>query len=82
MGYVLEPGCVWNEPSDGGMSRAALLFALIETNANCTHNGVLTFLFDERGNVSEVTWQIASETCAYLQFDAWRRARRLHAKQR
>lgn len=69
--YALEPGRVWNEPSDGHMTRAALPFALIETNANCTHNGVLSFLFDERGNVSNVAWQIASETCAYLQFDAW-----------
>ena len=69
--YALEPGRVWNEPGDGDMSRAALPFALIETNANCTHNGVLTFLFDDHGNVSNVAWQIASETCAYLQFDAW-----------
>ena len=49
----------------------ALPFALIRTNANCTHNSVLTFLFDDHGNVSNVAWQIASETCAYLQFDAW-----------
>lgn len=69
--YALEPGRAWNEPGDGDMSRAALPFALIETNANCTHNGVLTFLFDDHGNVSNVAWQIASETCAYLQFDAW-----------
>ncbi|MGH6949246.1 MAG: hypothetical protein ACREH4_00070, partial [Vitreimonas sp.] len=59
------------EPGDRGMSRALLPFALIETHANCTHNGVLTFLFDNAGNVSNVAWQIASETCAYLQFDAW-----------
>jgi hypothetical protein len=69
--YALEPGRVWNEPGDGSLSRAALPFALIETNANCTHNGVLTFLFDEHGAVSNAAWQIASETCAYLQFDAW-----------
>lgn len=69
--YALEPGRVWNEAGDGGMSRAALPFALIETNANCTHNGVLTFLFDASGAISNVAWQIASETCAYFQFDAW-----------
>src|SRR5690606_25005357 len=42
-----------------------------ESNANCTHNGVLTFVFDNSHAVSDVAWQIASETCAYLQFDAW-----------
>ncbi len=68
--YALEPGRVWQEPGDDGMSRAALPFALIETNANCTHNGVLTFLFDNSGAISNVVWQIASETCAYFQFDA------------
>lgn len=69
--FALEAGRVWDEPGDGAMSRAALPFALIETAANCTHNGVLTFLFDSDGHVSRVAWQIASETCAYLQFDAW-----------
>lgn len=69
--FALEPGRVWREPGDGGLSRAALPFALIETNANCTHNGVLTFLYGEDGTVSRLAWQIASETCAYLQFDAW-----------
>lgn len=77
--YALEPGRVWTEPADGGMSRAALPFALIETNANCTHNGVLTFLFDARGAISNVAWQIASETCAYLQFDAWGGGRATYA---
>lgn len=71
--FALEPGRVWREPGDGGLSRAALPFALIETNANCTHNGVLTFLYGEDGAVSSVAWQIASETCSYLQFDAWGR---------
>ena len=69
--FALEPGRLWREPGDGGLSRAALPFALIETNANCTHNGVLTFLYGEGGVVSHLAWQIASETCAYLQFDAW-----------
>jgi hypothetical protein len=69
--FAFEEGRVWDEPADGGMSRAALPFALIETDANCTHNGVLTFLFDDAGHISRVAWQIASETCAYLQYDAW-----------
>lgn len=69
--YAIGAGRVWDEPGDGGLSRAALPFALIETNANCTHNGVVTFLFNDSGAVSNVAWQIASETCAYLQFNAW-----------
>ncbi len=69
--FAVEPGLVWNEPADEGWTRAALPFALIEINANCTHNGVLTFVFADDGAASRVAWQIASETCAYFQFDAW-----------
>ncbi len=34
---------------DGGYSRASLPFTLEERNANCMHNGVLTFLFKSDG---------------------------------
>lgn len=67
---AIEPGRVWSEARDDGWSRASLPFALIETNANCTHNGVLTFAF-RGGEISRVAWQIASETCAYFKFDFW-----------
>ena len=43
--WLLEPGRVWREPGDGAYSRAALPFSLQERNANCTHNGVITFAF-------------------------------------
>lgn len=79
--FAVEPGQVWTEPSDEGLTRAALPFALIETLANCTHNGVLTFLFGADGAVSNVAWQIASETCAYLQFDAWGLTRAVYRPQ-
>lgn len=69
--YVLTPGRVWREPGDGGWIRAALPFALLEKNANCVHNGLLTFLIDPDGRASRAAWQIGSETCAYFQFDAW-----------
>ncbi|WP_078083409.1 choice-of-anchor D domain-containing protein [Microbulbifer mangrovi] len=69
--YVLTPGRVWNENGDAGYSRAALPFALQQKNANCMHNGVLTFLFKDDGSVSDVAYQIASETCLYYQFDMW-----------
>jgi hypothetical protein len=69
--FILEPGSVWDEPGDGGWSRAALPFALQERNANCTHNGLLTFLFHADGSTSRAAFQIGSETCQYLQFDLW-----------
>jgi hypothetical protein len=72
--FILEPGRVWDEPGDGGYSRAALPFTLEERNANCMHNGVLTFLFRSDGSVSDVAYQIASETCRYFKFDLWGRA--------
>ena len=68
---VLEPGSAWDEPGDGGYSRAALPFALMERNANCLHNGVLTFAFRSDGAISDVYYQISSETCAYFKFNAW-----------
>lgn len=69
--YVITPGRVWREEGDGRWSRAALPFALVEKNANCTHNGLLTFLYSADGDISQVAYQIGSETCAYFQFDAW-----------
>ncbi|MEO1311031.1 MAG: serine hydrolase, partial [Pseudomonadota bacterium] len=46
-------------------------FALQERNANCTHNGLLTFVIDRRGRPSNAVYQIGSETCAYFQYDMW-----------
>lgn len=67
--YLLMPGRVWQENGDNGYSRAALPFALQEVNANCTHNGVMTFLFKDDGSVSKVAYQIAQETCQYFKFN-------------
>ncbi|MBV6418367.1 MAG: hypothetical protein CMLOHMNK_03186 [Steroidobacteraceae bacterium] len=69
--YVLEPGRVWSEPDDRGLTRAALPFSLAERNANCVHNGLLTFLYDTTGRVSRAAYQVASETCLYLKIDLW-----------
>lgn len=69
--FVLSPGRVWDESGDAGYSRAALPFALQQKNANCIHNGVLTFLFKDDGSVSQASYQIASETCAYFKADFW-----------
>jgi len=67
---ILEPGRVWTEPSDQGYSRASLPFALVEVNQMCTHNGVLTFLFDA-SSVSHVWYQITQETCLVRHGDFW-----------
>lgn len=69
--YVLQPGKVWHEPGDTRWSRASLPFSLQERSANCTHNGLMTWLFDADGNVSRVAYQIGSETCAYFKADLW-----------
>ena len=69
--FVLEPGRVWDEPGDHGYSRAAIPFALVQKNANCTHNGVLMFLFDDEGIVGQASIQVSGETCQYLQMDMW-----------
>lgn len=72
---ALQPGKVWRRKDDGPWSRAAIPFALQERSANCTHNGVMTWLYDREGRVSDVAFQIGSETCAYLKFDLWGKVR-------
>ncbi len=69
--FILEPGSVWDEPDDGEFTRAAVPFTLEERNANCMHNGVLTFLFKSDGTISDVAYEIAQGTCAYFQFNLW-----------
>lgn len=69
--YILEPGRVWSETGDKGYARAAIPFALQERGANCTHNGVMSFIFKSDGAISKVAFQIAAETCPYFKFDMW-----------
>lgn len=69
--FVLEPGRVWTEPGDHGYTRAALPFALIQKHMNCTHYGVMTFLFKADGAISRAAVQVSSETCKYLKLDMW-----------
>lgn len=69
--WVFEPGHAWSDPLDPAVTRAVLPFSLEERNANCLHNGELAFVMDASGRVSDAVFQIASETCAYFQFDQW-----------
>ncbi|MEO1657268.1 MAG: hypothetical protein AAFR65_06060 [Pseudomonadota bacterium] len=68
---ILSAGRIWQERTDGDAWRAAIPFALQEKNANCTHNGVITFLIRNGAPASRAAYQISSETCAYHQFDMW-----------
>ncbi len=67
---IYGPGRAWYENGDGDRSRASLPFALVQRNANCVHNGVLTFLFTAT-TVSQVRYQVTQETCQYFKFDMW-----------
>jgi hypothetical protein len=69
--YIIEPGRVWDENNDQGYSRAAIPFALQENQANCTHNGILTFAFKDDGSITNVAVQVGGETCLYFQYDMW-----------
>lgn len=67
---VLQPGKIWNEAADEEWTRASIPFSLQERSANCTHNGVMTWLFDGE-RVSRVAYQVGMETCGYLKLDLW-----------
>ncbi|HHI88716.1 MAG TPA: hypothetical protein ENK01_02080, partial [Hellea balneolensis] len=70
--WLFEPGKIWREPGDEGWMRAALPFAFQERNANCIHNGLMSFLYRD-GQISNAIVQIGSETCAYLKYNMWSR---------
>ena len=54
---------------DYGNTRSSIPFALVQKNQNCVHNGVMVFDFDFEGQISNIVYQIASETCSYFKFD-------------
>jgi len=68
--YFLEPGRVWKENADAGLSRASFPFALVQKNQACTFNGVMSFLFDD-ASISHVWYQITQETCYYFKGNFW-----------
>lgn len=71
--YIVGPGRAWQEDGDLGYSRASFPFTLVQRNQNCTHNGVMTFLFTDgkRKNISNIRYQITQETCLYFKFNMW-----------
>jgi hypothetical protein len=68
--YILGPGRIWQENGDHGFARASFPFTLVERNQNCTHNGVMTFLFNGT-QISPLRYQVTQETCLYFKFDLW-----------
>jgi len=61
---IVQPGRVWSEAGDGGWSRAAFPFALVNSIEGETHNGLATFLY--RGSeVSNLRFQIVQQTAPF-----------------
>ncbi len=67
--WLVMPGKIWRESDSSKASRLVFPFALQEKNANCTHNGYITFSINNTGGTSKGYFQITSETCGYFQFD-------------
>ncbi len=68
--YIIGPGRAWSEKGDRGWSRASLPFALVKRGQNCTHNGLMTFLYDD-SRVSNIRFQITQESCLHFKYDMW-----------
>jgi CubicO group peptidase (beta-lactamase class C family) len=58
---IVQPGRTWSEPADGGWSRAAFPFALVNSLEGESHNGLATFLYRGR-EVSALRFQVVQQT--------------------
>ena len=67
---VLAPGRIWSEPGDKGYSRASFPFTLVHYEVSRTHNGLATFLFNDK-HVSALRFQIVQESAPGAKFNAW-----------
>lgn len=67
--YILEPGRLWRDPDQPTATKVSLPIALQERNADCTHNGLLSFLIRTDGTASRAQVEFASETCLYQKFN-------------
>jgi hypothetical protein len=61
---LVQPGRVWSEPADGGWSRAAFPFALMNSVEGETHNGLALFLY-RGGRISNLRIQIVQQTAPF-----------------
>ncbi|MFT6529529.1 MAG: hypothetical protein ACJAZB_001172 [Psychrosphaera sp.] len=72
--YILAVGDIWQVEPNQAIYHVTMPFNLVEKNQNCVHNGVLTFVIDNRQNKavqSPFYYQISSETCLYYKVDMW-----------
>jgi len=67
---ILEPGRLWQQKNDRGLSRASFPFTLVVKGGNSSFNGAMTFLFDDT-HVSRVWYQVTQETATSLHIDLW-----------
>ena len=67
---ILEPGRVWQQKDDRGLSRASFPFTLVVKGGSSSFNGVMTFLYDDT-RVSKVWYQVTQETAVSLRMDMW-----------
>jgi hypothetical protein len=67
---IIGPGRIWQEKNDNGYARISFPFTLVERNQNCTHNGVMAFLYNGK-EVTPLYYQITQETCLEFKFDLW-----------
>jgi hypothetical protein len=67
---ILGSGRIWSEPGDSGYSRASFPFTLAHYKWSQTHNGIATFLFDDK-HASALRFQIVQESAPLAKFDAW-----------
>ena len=68
--FTLSPGRIWSEPGDKGYSRASFPLTLVHYKLSQTHNGLATFLFNDK-HVSALRFQIVQEADPGEKFDAW-----------
>lgn len=64
---IVQPGKVWSEKGDD-WSRASFPFSLVNMIEGETHNGVAMFFYKD-GEVSDVRYQILTETAPYYVVD-------------
>jgi len=69
MRMIVSPGRVWREAGDGGWSRASFPFVWTTSSFNMAHNGIATFLYNDR-EVSDLRLQIVQETAPRQQWAA------------
>jgi hypothetical protein len=58
---IVQPGKIWSQPGDQGMSRAAFPFMIYETNSIEAHHGLAIFLYNQN-SISPVRIQIVQSS--------------------